>query len=158
MLSKEVSSTIFKVFGMTRLGIEPRSSGPLANLRSVCQTKKSLNIKKSIYQKSSVWLDLRLNPGLPDHWRTLYPLDKWAGYTRNTTQVFSLIRKPQISCLFWGFKKRNREENYRYYSKNFRIIERWCRKSITKASKDMQELYNFLKTIWSIKEDPFERG
>ena len=32
-LSKVVSSTIFKVFGMTRTGIEPRSSGPLANTR-----------------------------------------------------------------------------------------------------------------------------
>ena len=31
MLSKEVSSTIFWVFGMTRPGIEPRSPGPLAN-------------------------------------------------------------------------------------------------------------------------------
>ena len=31
MLSKEASSTIFKVFGMTRPGIEPRSPGPLAN-------------------------------------------------------------------------------------------------------------------------------
>ena len=31
MLSKVVSSTIFKVFGMTRPGIEPRSPGPLAN-------------------------------------------------------------------------------------------------------------------------------
>ena len=31
MLSKEVSSTILKVFGMTRPGIEPRSLGPLAN-------------------------------------------------------------------------------------------------------------------------------
>ena len=27
-----VSSTIFKVFGMTRPGIEPRSPGPLANM------------------------------------------------------------------------------------------------------------------------------
>ena len=31
VLSKAVSSTIFKVFGMTRPGIEPRSSRPLAN-------------------------------------------------------------------------------------------------------------------------------
>ena len=31
VLSKEVSSTIFEVFGMTRPGIEPRSPGPLAN-------------------------------------------------------------------------------------------------------------------------------
>ena len=31
MLSKEASSTIFWVFGMSRPGIEPRSPGPLAN-------------------------------------------------------------------------------------------------------------------------------
>ena len=31
VLNKEVSSTIFKVFGMTRPGIEPRSPGSLAN-------------------------------------------------------------------------------------------------------------------------------
>ena len=31
VLSKEVSSSIFKVFGMTRSGIEPRPPGPLAN-------------------------------------------------------------------------------------------------------------------------------
>ena len=31
LLSKEVSSTIFKVLGMTQPGIEPRSPGPLAN-------------------------------------------------------------------------------------------------------------------------------
>ena len=31
VLSKEVSSTILKVFGMTQHGIEPRSPGPLAN-------------------------------------------------------------------------------------------------------------------------------
>ena len=31
VLSKEVSSATFKVFGMTRAGIEPRSPGPLAN-------------------------------------------------------------------------------------------------------------------------------
>ena len=26
-----------------------------------------------------VWRDLGLNPGLPDNWRTLYPLGQWAG-------------------------------------------------------------------------------
>ena len=25
-----------------------------------------------------VWLNLRLNPGLPGHWQTLYPLSQWA--------------------------------------------------------------------------------
>ena len=33
VLSKEVASTIFKVFSMTRHGIEPRSPGLLANTR-----------------------------------------------------------------------------------------------------------------------------
>ena len=43
MLSKAESSTIFWVFGMTRLGIEPRSPGPLANtlLIRLMATKKS---------------------------------------------------------------------------------------------------------------------
>ena len=27
--------------------------------------------------KSLIWHNLGLNPGLPDHWRTLYPLDQW---------------------------------------------------------------------------------
>ena len=31
VLSQEVSSTIFEVFGMTRTGIEPKSPKPLAN-------------------------------------------------------------------------------------------------------------------------------
>ena len=31
MLSKEVPSTILKIFGMMRPGIEPRSPGPLVN-------------------------------------------------------------------------------------------------------------------------------
>ena len=29
--------------------------------------------------KSLVCRDMGLNPGLPDHWRTLYPLAQWAG-------------------------------------------------------------------------------
>ena len=35
MLIKAASSTILKVFGMTRPGIEPRSPGPLANTLSI---------------------------------------------------------------------------------------------------------------------------
>ena len=30
------------------------------------------------FLKSLLWLDLGLNPGLPDHWQTLYPLGQWA--------------------------------------------------------------------------------
>ena len=32
------------------------------------------------FLKSLVWCDLGLNPGLPDHWWTLYPWDQWTGY------------------------------------------------------------------------------
>ena len=34
VLRKKISSIIFKVFGMTRPGIEPKSTGPLANTLS----------------------------------------------------------------------------------------------------------------------------
>ena len=37
MSSKDVSSTIFWVFGMTRQGIEPRSPGSLANTLTIMQ-------------------------------------------------------------------------------------------------------------------------
>ena len=30
------------------------------------------------FLKSLVWRDLGLNPSLPDHWQTLYPLGQWA--------------------------------------------------------------------------------
>ena len=42
MLSKEVSSTIFKVFGMTRPGIEPRSPGALPSDYLVSYLEHSL--------------------------------------------------------------------------------------------------------------------
>ena len=41
---KEVSSTIFRVFGMTRSGIEPRSPGPLANTLPARSTKEITGI------------------------------------------------------------------------------------------------------------------
>ena len=39
-LSKELSSTIFKVFGMVQPGIEPRSPGPLVNIKSKLNSYK----------------------------------------------------------------------------------------------------------------------
>ena len=38
------------------------------------------------FLKSLVWRDLGLNPGLPVHWRTLYPLGQWAGRTRRESK------------------------------------------------------------------------
>ena len=43
MLSKVVSSTIFKVFGMTRPGIKPRSPRPLANTNYYAKVNKHNN-------------------------------------------------------------------------------------------------------------------
>ena len=39
-----------------------------------------VSVKQVPLLKSLVWRDLGLNSGLPDHWQTLYPLEKWAGY------------------------------------------------------------------------------
>ena len=50
VLSKEVSSTIFKVFGTTWPGIEPRSSVPLANTLPTGPMSRSTSyIKRSIF-------------------------------------------------------------------------------------------------------------
>ena len=46
VLSKEVSSTIFKVFGMTWPGIESRSPGPLANIQPTRPMRMILFIVK----------------------------------------------------------------------------------------------------------------
>ena len=46
MLSKEVSSTIFKVFGMMRPGTEPRSPGPLTNTLPTSQWAGCVLTKK----------------------------------------------------------------------------------------------------------------
>ena len=48
VLSKEALSTIFKVFGMTWPGIEPRSPGPLANTLPIWQ----MSLKKLLF---TIW-------------------------------------------------------------------------------------------------------
>ena len=40
----------------------------------------SKKVSSTIF-KSLVWRDLGLNTGLPDHWRTLYPLDQWIQFS-----------------------------------------------------------------------------
>ena len=55
VLSKEVSSTIFKVFGMTRPGIEPKSLGPLVNTlptRPMSQSDTPNNFYKKFFSKT----------------------------------------------------------------------------------------------------------
>ena len=58
VLSKEVSSTIFKVFAMTRPGIEPRSSGPLANTLPT-STQYEWNVFQKLHY-IPVWIHIRL--------------------------------------------------------------------------------------------------
>ena len=48
MLSKVVSSTIFKVFGMTRPGIEPRSPGPLANTLTAGHISRGMEMNRMV--------------------------------------------------------------------------------------------------------------
>ena len=45
-----------------------------------------------LFLKSLVWHDLGLNTGLPDQWRTLYPLDQWYIYVVNfSSQIVGLL-------------------------------------------------------------------
>ena len=61
------------------------------------------------FLKPLVWRDLGLNPGLPGHWWTLYPLIQWAGtncliiITINGYLFSSLYAFPHIKveCFFY---------------------------------------------------------
>ena len=79
--------------------------------------------------ESLVWLNLGLNPGLPDHWQTLYSLDQW----HTTTQMITdnplnfnhnkspKIKIPQIANPSTNYqnKFRTKQQNITYpdYSK-----------------------------------------
>ena len=52
VLSKEVSSTIFKVLGMTQTGIEPRSPRPLANTQPTSPMSRYIYIYISIIKRN----------------------------------------------------------------------------------------------------------
>ena len=54
------------------------------------------------FLKSLVWLDLGLNPGLPDHWRTLYPLGQW-NLLRATCSVTAHITQHPFSASCFRF-------------------------------------------------------
>ena len=53
VLSKEVSSSIFKVFGMMQAGIEPMSPRPLANILPTCPMSNSF---ASIKWRYNFWI------------------------------------------------------------------------------------------------------
>ena len=81
MLSKVVSSSIFKVFGMTRPGIEPRSPGPLANtLTAGALNNQQYAIKLNPTNQAFLYIGFNLeylNPaifGFEENWLDLYKL------------------------------------------------------------------------------------
>ena len=58
------------------------------------------------FLKSLVWRDLGLNPGLPDHWRTLYPLGQWAGYYLKEMKKFTNFLVNFLEIFFFFFFKK----------------------------------------------------
>ena len=76
VLSKEVSSTIFKVFDTTWHGIEPRSPGPFANT--------SANYKKLLFSIFQIW------PIQNYMWYLMNPCSNESALLRNwyTIQMF----------------------------------------------------------------------
>ena len=90
VLSKEVSSTIFQVFGMTRSEIEPRPPGPLANTLSTwpmswyVQRYQALLITgKTLYNQNGYYCILSITK--PDRIEAL--IIKWI---HNSPKVISL--------------------------------------------------------------------
>ena len=64
-LSKEVSSTIFKVFGMSWPGIEARSPGTLANTLPTRPMSRTSNFPLNVWERIKNRLDLDENNYLP---------------------------------------------------------------------------------------------
>ena len=51
-----------------------------------------INAASSTIFESLVWFDLGLNPGLPDHWATLYSLGQWSTFTIYTPLMMAQDR------------------------------------------------------------------
>ena len=97
LLSKEVSSTILKVFGMTRPGIEPRSPGPLANTLPTRTMSRLRTIKYQLLFsiRFSIIFRIQLNSN------------------KDSTVVTNFVRK-------WIFLGRDSLKSVRFKSR------RWC--------------------------------
>ena len=65
----------------------------------ICPRYVFLSFKQVPFLKSSVWCDLGLNPGLPDHWRTLYPHEPVCVCkdTEKERSSYLFFKKPNIS-------------------------------------------------------------
>ena len=79
--------------------------------------------------ESLIWLDLGLNPGLPDHWRTLYSFGQWTGYKPKIHRfchfLYNIIERNKEKYLLidiwnlstlrvvWSYLKRSSSSSYR---------------------------------------------
>ena len=54
------------------------------------------------FLKSLVWINLGLNPCLPEHWQTLYPLGQWAGIYLFVPQYYLLIMLCMCVCVYYS--------------------------------------------------------
>ena len=78
--------------------------------------------------ESLVWFDVGLNPGLPDHWRTLHSLGQWPiVITIKLIQLFSNpLHCPQIDTqTLWNYRIGGSVVNAKKYSVLFPIFWRY---------------------------------
>ena len=73
----------------------------------------------SIIFKSLVWLDQGLNPGLPEHWRTLNQLDQWSIEPYNNQQNCGLC------CSGWSQSKIESEKEDKYLGLAWELKKLW---------------------------------
>ena len=61
-----------------------------------------------------VWVDLGLNPGLPDHWQTLYSFSQWPSIYFNEIRTFHIFMHKRFCWRnFWN------ELIWKFWSQNF---------------------------------------
>ena len=82
-----------------------------------------------------VWPDLGLNPGLPDHWRTLYPLGQWAGFWRKP--FFLVWVYSWLYHRFWMFFFKNFLMVLRYFALQILWIEATCLNVSTQVQQEV---------------------
>ena len=71
--------------------------------------------------ESLIWFDLRLNPVLPDHWRTLYSLGQWPGCKTSRLQLHPVEVSNAFGHVFWFWMR-----NFRKITWNLKKNNNFC--------------------------------
>ena len=103
VLSKEVSSTIFKVFGMTQPGIEPKSHRPLKNTLPTCPMSV-YSLSFSVQKSNILIFDQSL----------ISPVEKKCTFSY---QIYTFTLNP-ISCYSFSKKRVLNQTFFEYYHWN----------------------------------------